>query len=94
MVSNARKPRPVSFDDRMQGDAYGRWVVGGDHRTPPRLGIKGKVPSIGIVAEISGNGLAEAKNLVHFSDGWSDVNEQDEEFHARLARAFGDNEKP
>ena len=46
------------------------------------------------MAEISGNGLAEAKNLVHFSDGWSDVNEQDEEFHARLARAFGDNEKP
>jgi hypothetical protein len=56
------------------------------------LGL-GKVPSIGIIAEISGNSLTDSKNLVHFSDAWSDVKEQDEEFHANLARAFGDNEK-
>lgn len=46
-----------------------------------------KVDSISILIELAGVSLAEAKRVVHFSDAWRDVRENDEALHELMERA-------
>jgi ribosomal protein L7/L12 len=48
-----------------------------------------KVESIAIFAKALGIGLAEAKNVVHLSDAWSDTREGDERFQNSLREGDG-----
>ena len=47
-----------------------------------------KNDSIKIVRQLTGVGLGEAKDIVHFSNTWKDVKERDEAFHEVLEEAI------
>lgn len=45
-----------------------------------------KIESIRILMELKGISLAEAKELVHFSQAWQDVQKDDEKFQELLEK--------
>lgn len=58
-----------------------------------RKEINSKVNSIFVVMQLLNISPNESKNLVHFSNVWSDVKERDEDFHEEVFSVLEDIEK-